>query len=678
LAALPLFVLQRLLGARFSLGLVLAVIAFCVLASAWSIASKWLDSAPARAALAVFALANPWVYTQVVAGHVPMLIAYAATAVIVAELVHGRYRQALIVPAAGLLITQIQFFLVAGTILFAFALRNRWKRVAIVLVAAALPIGTGILTSASSLSAIPRSSSWEYYQSVPIRQAALLRGYFAGYDAAFHWPQDIGLCIFAAAALIGFLTVRSAAGRLAGTAIACLLVAVSIFRGPLHDVAAAVYASLPPLSVFRELYDLLGFVALGYVVLAACAAARWRFLHYPIVLAALLLVLPWTGTLWQFWVAAEQLPTLDVPAPDNSRFAMLPALQPLVFLGRGSGVDPDQYARPSGRTPLNPYLIEYPTATALLTYAHDGSVEPLRRLGVRWVFTRPQYSSDYVLLNKQAPSDSALPEHLQSGSRREISGSWPLLGISKDAPTAAFVPEIGDGTVFFADAEERRKSNAFSPVTAPPIDIDSSRAWVSAQLLFSSTPGLGQPFGGAATRSAGTWLPVPAGPRILAFARGRLIGDDNHVILADTDSYEWTALRAGVQAVRCEGLCVVLGTGDPAGFALTRPGAVIAPEPLSFTRPFPWLLIAKAPAASGEVLRFNERFDRSWFAFVGSTPLRHLRIDHLTNGWRLPDVPTAGDVILIERRAATQALLEIVAGLLVLVLAFGPSARRQA
>ncbi len=625
----------------------------------------------------MFALANPWVYTQIVAGHVPMLIAYAAAAVILAELIHGRYRRALILPAAGLLITQIQFFLIAGAVLFVFAIRNRWWRVAIVLIAVALPIGAGILTSSSSLNAIPRSSSWEYYQSVPIREAALLRGYFAGYDAAFHEPQDVSLCVFAAAALIGFLTVPSAAGRLAGAVIAGLLAAVSIFRGPLHGLAAAVYASFPSLSVFRELYDLLGFVALGYVVLGACAAARWRFLQYPIALAALLLVLPWTGTLWHFWVAAERLPTLDVPAPDNARFAMLPTLQPLVFMGRGSGIDPDQYARPSGRTPLNPYLIEYPTATALLTYAHGGSIEPLRRLGVHWVFARPQYRSDYELLNKQAPSDFALAERPQSGSRREISGSWPLLGISKDAPTAAFVPEAGDGTVFFADAEEQRKSNAFSPVIVPPIDIDSAKAWVSTRLLFGSTPGLGQPFGGAATRSAGTWLPVPEGPRILATARGRLIGDDNHVILADTDSYQWTVLHAGVHAVRCEGLCVVLGTGDPAGFPLARPASVTAPEALSFTRPFPWLLIAKAPAASGEVLRFNERFDRSWLAFAGSTPLRHLRIDHLTNGWRLPDVPSAGDIILIEVRAATQALLELLAGLTVLALAFAPSSRSE-
>ena len=138
-----------------------------------------------RFGISLFALYNPWVYTEFVAGHLGMIIAYGATLAYFGAALRRNPPALLLSLFICISAAQLQFFLV----LIAFAAYGTAARRGFLPLVTglivALPTVVGVIGNGSTLAAIPYNLSWQTVQSLPVIDAAALTGYFANYVAGF-------------------------------------------------------------------------------------------------------------------------------------------------------------------------------------------------------------------------------------------------------------------------------------------------------------------------------------------------------------------------------------------------------------------------------------------------------------------------------------------------------------
>ena len=183
LIALPLAAAMWLLGPLATLVLFAFVTGYLCVRGGVALAGYWANESPATAALGSFALFNPWVYNEVVAGHLVMVLSYGALLGLIAEMLRGRaassVRLALWLALAE---AQLQFFIVAMIALFIFAIvMRKWRPVLAGLVFI-LPSVIGVLAERGTLLQIPYGLTWQSNQSVLPGALAGLGGYFPGYS----------------------------------------------------------------------------------------------------------------------------------------------------------------------------------------------------------------------------------------------------------------------------------------------------------------------------------------------------------------------------------------------------------------------------------------------------------------------------------------------------------------
>lgn len=618
----------------------------------------------AAGAAALFMTFNPWTFTELVAGHTYMLLAYAATIWLFAEILRRDSRPEMLVLCVLGTVQQIQFFIVATVIVAVLAWRRHLVVPAVVAAVLWLPTAIGIVADRSAFAAIPLTLSWERDQSVSLLGALLLNGYFARYGMQFSGLRSIPMLLLLALAAAGAafaLRQRALAGVTAGT-LAALVLATGI-RGPLGPLFVWAVEHARAVGVFRELYDLLAFAVIGYAVLALAAvkvvpAARWAFLVSSVALA----VLWWQPPPARWWVPSSQVAPAAFAAPPNTRFALFPAFQPLSYEERGSGIDPDMYARDGNVTPLNDSFALYPVSAALAAFSLDGDASGLRALSVSTIVQRAYLrEQDEALAQQQAFFERRSPGVTRT--RTLAVRAFSELALQQPPAIAAVANRLGYGNLFFGDAPGGR----VVAVRASNRSVRADRDWVDARLAFTQSPQLAQGIGGAVTTNRRALLAVRGGLHALVWIDGALRAQSGTVLARTTHGYRWIALTRSVTAVTCDGTCVVAAEGTPPNVPANPPPRSF--RTLDFALVTPWLVRARVPAGPAAALRYNVAYDPAWAAYLGGASLRHVRLDAAVNGWSLPRRAQPAEVTIVERVALAQAAAEVVVGVLLLALA---------
>ncbi|HUY39969.1 MAG TPA: hypothetical protein VMV82_00155 [Candidatus Dormibacteraeota bacterium] len=638
-----------------------------------AIAKQYTGNELTASAAALALTFNPWTFTELVAGHTYMLLAYGATIWILAETLREKPRPLVLIGAMLLTAQQVQFLLIDTLVLAVLTWRTRQPAPLLIALAVWVPAAIGIAGERHSLLSIPFTLAWERNQSVPPLGALLLDGYFARYGAQFsawHCGPMSGVALLALAGFALRARRRSVPALAATLAIAALLVAMGT-RGPLAIPYAWAVSHATFVAVFRELYDLLAFTVIGYVIAASSLrvrAAGAAFLTFALALTALW----WLPPPSRWWVPSSHLPNLEIRAPANTRFALLPAFQPLSLEGTGSGADPDLYGRAVDVAPLNQYVATYPADAALGGFLASGDTSALRALSVSVVIERPWLrASEQALAQQWAFGDRILPWRSPAAQTFALQ-PLPELSLIAAPAVGTLDDQLGSGNVFYGDLAAHP---AFVAVVAANTHVDAASGWVDARLAFAQRPDLAQGLGGALTTNPNAWLALQPNLEALVWVDGVLRARDGTVVTRATHGYRWISLPRDAVAVACSGLCVVAAQGMPPRAPLNPP-----PRPyraLAFTAVTPWLVRATLPPGDAGAVRYNVAYDGAWAASIGGHALPHLRLDTTVNGWLVPARTGATDLLIVERVAAAQALAELAVCVLLAVLGIRLSRRRQ-
>lgn len=605
----------------------------------------------------VFAVLNPWVYAKMVAGHIIMVLAYAFMLALVAEVTSERPRPAVLILLAALSITQIEFWVISVVPLVIWCIRRRHYAALSGLLVSAVPIVLGIATSYNSLLTTPYNLEWQRAQSVDPLLGAMLMGYQFGYASAFK-PWGWAVALYGLVSLVGLrmLPQRREFACVVWISVACFILSTGM-RGPISPLYAYAVTHVTESGIFRELYDLIGILAIGYVALSGFALRSNR-LGFVCAIAAAFLLIPWiTHPVYRWFISASMLQLATPLSDPSTRVAYLPAFQPLSLHGQGSGVDPDAYDRQGRALPFNSTDPTYPIDSAL-AFAREGDTRKLAALSVSSITSRRQYNSNWHALQFQF----ALQPRPTTFSKLDLKlPSLPMTVLYKRPPS---VTSIGDDLFEESVAPALDRAWRFTPQR---VTLDAAKAWVDARLTFAARPEWGNPWGGVATKGSER-LSLPSGTgAILAQTSNALIDDTGRVVARKQIGLHWWLVQNSAKTVSCRGECIAVAAlsrlpSAPEHAAASEYRTIIANQISS------WLAIVTIPINSGGTLRYNVRFDPNWHAYSGWHSLTHFALDSTVNGFRVPNAVGSRTLVLVQTTAAMQLLTELIALSVVLTL----------
>lgn len=661
-------------GSYWAIASFLGAIAFFMIAGTRKLANAFDAPHWVGISLAISALFNPWMFEELVAGHLTMMLSLSVCLFFAASLISGRVSPLGLFICGYIAAFQIQYGLLAAFILF--LIRPKYAVFFLTLLGSLtslLPSIIGIALSRSFLSHIPYFLYWQLNNSVPLNKGLFLDGYSPNYAHSPNILFDLASTSLLFSALISFRVChdsvrrRELVLRLIAAAL-LLLIFCSGLRGP----ASQVYIQLlkfRPILVFRELFDLIGIVALVYLILAAIGAGRSPIARAATGIAAVCFLSAWiVFPPFVYWVPADAVPKANIVSKaDNLRFVMMPWLQPLRFYKMGSGADPDIYARANNYTPLNQYQYSYPVGEAIASYIRTGNVNALEALSVAQIYTRSYFSSNLTAIVGGNPADESLP--MTSAATRL--SPRPELELTSIPPSSdRILPYehpylLGNGKpfVFLENA---------SPVETSPASSSAVRSWISLDEASPGFPNIGSPFGGAFTLSHLAKLSVPHHQplAVLARIRGELRGD-GHLLSRSTLGWRWVPLE-NARSLTCDGSCAVT-------LWQTRPFPAIPQtkrSPISrFAIPFrellPYVITARirlaSPLAHRSLIVYRSRYDVNWRLFGLSSP-EHVDYSMIFNAFELPRGFDGGSFVIIDIAAALQASAMLISGLTFLVV----------
>jgi len=671
--------LRQIVGGDITYSIVIFVVAFICATGSAILARELNNSTLGILAAMIFAVFNPWFYNKLVAGHVVMLAAFGATFWLAASLIRGPKDRRSFLISSLLAIQQIQFAILAFPMLLYLGFRKRQALPIITVVIVLLPIVLGLIGNHNFLLQAPYTVAWESDQSIRPLDAITMTGYFTHYADHFVGLSAIALWVIASLAFVGSISsfLRFDKIGIFFTGLTFMFLAVSMgTRGPNAEAFIWAVRHIPESGVFRELYDLIGLVVLGYIILTSIAIRRFPILSIPAFTSTAVIAVFWF--LWPpsaLLVPSVDLPTINISTSPNSRFVLLPPFQPLNFGGRGSGSDPDSFGRLSNITPLNEYYPSFPVSTALAAYQRYGDTRALSGLSVSVIYNRPWLATRSAAFAGQVafePDSSVIRRDVPLVQRVEALPELSLIGVP-EVGTLDNIP--GSGSIFFGDAAVAAGKRApkdwtrFRPVqavVAPNNSVHANEGWVDARFAFTEIPQLGQGFGGALTTSAHVSLRVQRDRDALVWIRGRLVATSGRTIVSTTAGYKWVHFGHDVDSVLCIGMCTIAVQGTAPEVAPLNPIAQEA-RTVSFKAIFPWLIEAQLPPGKPGALRYNVAFDDHWIAFSDSNSLLHIRLDTMANGWLLPVRAGWSHLLIIQSLVALQILFELI-GMLWLVI----------
>jgi hypothetical protein len=647
----------------------LAAGAMCIY-GARSLAANLGAPASARFGISLFALYNPWVYTEFVAGHLGMIVAYGATMAFIGESLRSKPRSLYLALFVCVSTLQFQFFLVLGAFAAYMAVTKRLATPLLTGVIFGMPTVVGILGNRATVAAIPYNLTWQTLQSLKPIDAAALTGYFADYVSGFSPYAFDAVWSMAALSIIGLFASRRKALALSFALLGTVAWIWSTgVEGPIGAVYAAAILRVPALEIFRELYDLLAYVAIAYVALASIASGSNWFLALSSLVPGVVLAVTWCVLPPTRWlVPLRALPAARVNAPPNTRVAFMPDIQPLKFQGRGSGLDPDAHVRPHNVETLNGPESSYPATVALRRFALRGDPEALEALGVSRVISRPWLETDIHNALGGLATQADLNWHGSAGTT--ILAPLPELSLYSELRVSAIPPPIGSAWIFFGDAAGLSGPSVpaswkyFERPAVLPATRDlllAKDGWVDVRLAYDAEPEIGQGLGGLLTTSRVAYLNLKAGRSALIWVRGRLIDASERLVSGSTNGYRWIPIERRAARVRCAGECVVVAQGNPP-VGLSAATNALPYVPVPFAAPAPWLAFAVlAPDSSPMLLRYAVGYDPNWLALTAKGKFAHVRLETALNGWVVPPHAEPERILLIQTVAALQTFLEIVA-----------------
>jgi hypothetical protein len=628
-----------------------------------AIARRFTDARAAWIAAAAFGTFNPWVYNKVVAGHIGMVLAYGATMLLLAQL--SQERPSAFLTGLFLLLTmqQLQFFFPLLAVVAIWTLIRRQSAYPLgVALLASMPIWIGLLFDRTYLLSIPYTQSWQADASLDPLRALELSGYFVKYADAL--PPAAGAACWAIAglAVIGAI-VECIRRPLRAAWLVALAVTLWLFvsgtKGALGGAYLWIVAHVPESGLYRELYDLVAFLAIGYLAAAAASVRRIPLLQWVWLPCGAALAIAWAfAPPARFWIPARDLPAISVDAPANTRYALMPPMQPLSFGDRGDGLDPNAVVLPHNVVPLNTVQFSFPETPALAHYAFTGDDGWLRALSVATLIERSELHTDLDSLHMQF----ALPPKpfRPPGTSRRVAAA-PELELTAVPPLGTLPEMPWENAVFFGDAHGVKGPGVpanwsdAAVVTAqrPSYDgVFAADGWVDVRTAFAVAPQLAQGIGGAITTNANALLPVDPGLETLAYIDGSLNDANGQTLARSTRGYSWLP-PLGATSVRCSGTCVVAAqsSGPPPRDRARATRCAGAP---AFRSPAAWLAVAELPPSGTCLLRYNVRFDAHWLAFAHKTRLAHVAIDSIVNGWVVPAHDGPQQVVIVEGVACVQ------------------------
>jgi hypothetical protein len=651
----PIAAAMWIAGPLAALFLFAALTGYVCTACAMRAALRWNAALPAALGIGLFAVFNPWVYNEVVAGHLVMVLAYGAVLGLITEMTRGAHASTLRLTLwIALIQAQLQLFILAMLALVIFAVATKKWQPPLAGIFFALPSIIGLVAERGSLLQTPYSVTWQTNQSLEPVALLGLGGYFPGYADRLGVIANAAVWVMLALALVGLVLGRRP--RVAGWALfaaVTLYVAALGVYGPFAGAYEWIVRNVPVSGVFRELYDLAGCLAAVVIVLASIAVARVWQLGYLALAAGVALPILWlVRPPSDLWVGAGAYPHPDISAPAFARVAFSPAFQPLALRnGDGGGADPNVHLYPGPVAPLNQYFPTYPVDMALARYEQSGETEDLRALGVAEIVNRPWLVSvtrgeiGLAARSLQVRAPRASPQAF-----RFLNAVTPLISTCDAARVVTLSERLGTCDLFFGDVPGYA---SVRPIVAASDSIDPRIAWIDARLVFAKVPDLAQAFGGAMTQSR---LPyrVESPAWLLVYVRGKLTAAQGQALFESAGAFTWLPIPASVASVVCEGLCALIAQTPALPNRSPAPPAHV--QAATFARLASWLYVVSIGNDSGRLLRLDERYDRAWTAIAALHVLPHVRVDATVNGWFVSSGPSR--VILLQVTALLQLIAE--------------------
>lgn len=632
------------------------------------IAAALESRAELRLACALISVFNPWTYTEIVAGHVFMLIGYCGLLWVCSELLRARLRPRCLAAATALLITQIEFWAFASLALLACLLVLKQWRSIVAWALAATPIVVGILSHYRTVRGTAFLLDWQRAESLFPIDAVTLRGYFAHYDTSFDliWLVPTILAFLSGYALVFTVVRRHRSFPVLALAAVAILLSTGT-KGPISQLYTSAVLNVTEVGVFRELYDLLAFGAAAWCVSVASIPLTRLAANGVLLLSAALLV-PWCAAPPANWFVAESsIQHVLFPGEAQKRIALLPYLQPLSLGTAGSGLDPDAYAQSQRDLPLNDVFPQFPVLSALADSAH-GDDRSVAALGVDTIVNRPGLRSDVRTLQDVYPVFNGSET---KGTSRRVAGAPILSLFTGTAPMVRIGRDVRRVGIFFGDDDSVDRDN-IQRASASRITSDPHQAWIDARLAVPEFQFLGSEFEGTYTESGMPFTAPPDARFALLWTNRRLVSVQGAVIAKASTSLRWYSLPHAATLL-CEGTCSI------AAFARNLPsledeGKMARLTAIPFAWRSPWMLSATLPARQQpSTIRFAETFDPGWL-LIGTSG-RHLRLDQSLNAWLVSAGPKT-QIWIVNIISALQFSLEVLSFLAICLLLL-PAKRRQ-
>ena len=531
-------------------------------------------------------------------------------------------------------------------------------------------------------------ATWLRDESIPWNRVLDATYYFANYfgsaagdTSVIAWQWLSPACVLVA------LFVAGTSRRLALAAIVLGALATGA-TGPLAPLLVRLFAHVPALSVFRELYDLLALVPL---VVAGGAAVAIQYLvsgplRRPVLLASIAGLAAIFGiAMWPAFSAkcAALVPLSDprqwqaevdtaAALPGDDRILWLPTAVPLGPLGTPGGADPFEYG--TGR---HPSAQSY-HAAGLFAYAaartdHSGALPPAfaRRLGIGMIVARNRVVSRRLMAVAWPAGGLIMPparpaQIIANAGPLAFYGTQPACEPdlrSAMKPDVAYVRCSGTAPLFL-------------PLEDPQTSLDApNRGWVQGERWAELDAALAGPrWPVLFTRSLVPyeWMSMAAG-RALIYAPGgaRL---NNTPIKA---SAQWLSLpiSAGYHTLSGDGAHIVAisatlpesseavsGAKAPAlqASALQPPLETEVPAERSDRT---WgLYEAILPAHAAGLLILREGYSANWGAAIDGRRLGlPVFVDGYATGWMLPATSSPSHLSIGYAPLAVYAALAAIA-----------------
>ena len=322
-----------------------------------------LDNTPSLIA-GIFYMLTPVVFNKLVAGHLPYLLSYCLSPLILQLFIESISKKGISLKktfACGLLVAlagvQIQFLVMLPTILFLYALMSKrfdlYANQLLIICAVIFLIHSFWLIPLLKSPQTPiqvfssaATDAWIKAQSTQIANSLRLTGYITGY-----FDQAAQTCTLPAWDLLSYLIPLLAFSVLYFTRkhsavyfTALAVVSIFIAKGisfPLGEVMSWLFQNFPPTVLFRELYHIQVITALSYSVLLAILTqhlSKIRFISIFLLVIILIYSFPFLSGNFCGQLQTWQPRTDDRPLLDwlnsislDSRVLFLPMTQPVKY-----------------------------------------------------------------------------------------------------------------------------------------------------------------------------------------------------------------------------------------------------------------------------------------------------------------------------------------------------------